>query len=151
MSFSAERRAEAKCKGVKAIDAGITPGSPCSTMSSGSNRQWLVVGGANAVAVAVLAEIECAVLVPHDWMTRLAGLALQLREWAGADVLVLHRIQGYRHAGHLTDFRSPDSGGADQEVRANAPPVRDHRPDATAENLDICQAGVGVENDAGRL
>ena len=36
MNSSAERRAGAKSEAVKAIAAGITPGSPCPTMSSGS-------------------------------------------------------------------------------------------------------------------
>ena len=110
-----------------------------------------MVGGANAVALPVLAQIEGAVLVPHHWMAHLAGLALQLREWAGADVLVLHRVQGYRHAGHPADLRPPDPSRADQEVRANAAPVRDRRPDAAARDLDVRQAGVGAEHDAGRL
>ena len=102
--------------------------------------QGLVVGGADSVAVAMLAQIEGAVLVPHDRMACLAGLSRKLRDRADAGVLVLHRVQGYRHAGHPPDLRAPYSGGADQQVRANAAPVRDHGPDAPPGHLDIRHA-----------
>ena len=56
----------------------------------GLHRQWFVPIVSYAVALALLAKVHGEVLMPHDRMDNLAGLAPQRGYRLGARVLVLH-------------------------------------------------------------
>ena len=104
------------------------------------DRQRIVRVGADAVPVAALAEVGVAVLVAHDRVARLGGLAGQLGQRVRPGQQVLHRLHGDRAADQVLQLGAPDAaadeqrGGRDRALgrldAAHAPAAHVHARDA---------------------
>ena len=94
-------------------------GLPVGGDVAGVDEERLVLVGADAVALAHLAEVHGLVLVPQDRLRHLLGRAGQLRQRRRDRVEVLHRRQRDRDPGHPAELRGPDAGGGDDHLRAD--------------------------------
>jgi hypothetical protein len=114
----------------------------------GLDRQRVVAVGPDAVALAVLADVERAVLVADQRVDDLARLALQLGQRLGLGVDVLHRLDRDRHAGHGPDQRAPDPRRAEHHLAADPAAARRDRSDPAVPHLDAADLGIADENHA---
>ena len=87
----------------------------------------------------LLPEVDQEIGIPHRGHTPDNPL-----KWFGDDVLVFHRDNGDRHSDHFSDFRRPDPGGIDDDLRLDLSLIRNHLIDGTLLGRDRGDPGVRV-------